>query len=213
MNPILTEVTTGATDAVLGVIAIASPMMLAGARSAQPFKTHLWLAVFGLLVIASVLGAITHGLDLDEQLRNLLWQPLYLSLGLMLGLIAVAAVTDGWGVPAGRKMLPVAMGVGLLFYGVTVIADGIFLVFVVYEAVALLFALGVYLRLARAKIRGASMLASGIAITLVAAVLQQTDVSIAFIWPFDHNGVFHLVQMPGLLLMAVGVQRRLTAVD
>ena len=106
MNPILTEVTTGATDALLGVLAIACAVALAGARSHAPFRTNVWLAVFTLLTIASVLGAVAHGLDLDPDLRETLWQPLYLSLGLMLGLIAVAAVADGWGDATGRKVLP-----------------------------------------------------------------------------------------------------------
>ncbi|MGB1779518.1 MAG: DUF6962 family protein, partial [Longimicrobiales bacterium] len=211
MNPILTEVTTGATDAVLGVLAVACALALAGARSNAPFRTHVWLAVFALLTVASALGAVAHGLDLGPDVRETLWQPLYLSLGLMLGLIAVAAVADGWGDTTGRKVLPFAIGVGLVFYGVTVVADGVFLVFVAYEVVAMLFALGVYAKLAVEGKPGAAMVAGGVLVTLVAAGVQQSDLSVTIVWPFDHNGIFHLVQIPGLLLMTAGMRQRLSA--
>ncbi len=211
MNPILTEVTTGATDLILGMLAIACLIRLAVLRNRDPFRARLWMAIFALLTVASMLGAVAHGLDLSTPLRDLLWQPLYLSLGLMLGLIAVAAAVDGRGVASGRRWLWPAVGLGLVFYAITVVANGAFLVFVLYEAVALLYALAVYLRLARRGEPGASPLAAGVAITLIAAAIQQTDLSFTLIWPFDHNGIFHLVQIPGIVLMGAGVERRLRA--
>lgn len=211
MNPVLTEITTGATDAVLGVLAVVCMAGVVGFRARHAFLASLWLTAFGLLAMASFIGAIVHGVNLDANLKVLLWQPLYLSLGLMLGLIAVAAVSDGWGVAAGRRSLPIALGVGLAFYGITVVADGVFLVFVAYEAAALFFALGVYIGRARDGAPGAALLAAGILVTLVAAAVQQSNLSITIVWPFDHNGIFHLIQIPGLLLMLAGVRRRLAS--
>lgn len=213
MNPVITEVTTGATDAILGVLAVLCALAIVGARQREPFRTHVWMGVFGLLAVASVLGAVAHGLDLDPDLREMLWQPLYLSLGLMLGLIAVGAITDGWGVGAGRKAFPIAMGVGLVFYGITVVADGVFLVFVAYEVLAMLLALAVYGRLATQGRAGTGLVAFGVLVTLVAAGIQQSDASLTLIWPFDHNGVFHLVQIPGLLFMTAGIRTVLHAQD
>ena len=211
MNPIPTEVTTGATDLILGLLAIACIVRLAGLGQRETFRSRLWIAIFALLTVASMLGAVTHGLDLADGLRNLLWQPLYLSLGLMLGLIAVAAAVDSQGPERGRRWLWPAVGLWLAFYVVTVIANGAFLVFVLYEAVALIYALVVYIRLARRSEAGALQLAAGIAVTLIAAVIQQSDLSFTLVWPFDHNGIFHLVQIPGIVLMADGVRRRLRA--
>jgi hypothetical protein len=91
----------------------------------------------------------------------------------------------------------------------TEVADGAFLVFVAYEVVAMLFALAVYGRLAAQGKEGGSLIAAGVLVTLVAAGVQQTDLAITLIWPFDHNGIFHLIPMPGLLLMTLGVRRSL----
>ena len=207
LNPIMTEVTTGATDLILALQAIACIVLIRPVGDNDRFKFWLWVGIFGLLFVASTLGAVAHGLNIDEGLRAILWQPLFLSLGLMLGLIAAAAAYDRWGNTAGRRALPAALVAGVAFYGVTIVADGAFLVFVAYEAVAMLFALFVYGTLARRGQPGAGLLTVGILITLIAAVVQQTDWSIDVIWPFDHNGIFHLIQMPGLLFIALGVRR------
>jgi hypothetical protein len=46
----------------------------------------------------------------------------------------------------------------------------------------------------------------GIALSIIAAVIQATgSIGFTLIWEFDHNGVFHLVQMPGIVLLAAGV--------
>jgi hypothetical protein len=207
LNPLITEVTTGATDALLGLETIACAIMLWGSLSTDRYKIRLWLGAFGLLVVASALGALTHGFDISEGLRHRLWQPLFLSLGLMLGLIAVAAMYDRWGPPVARRALPLAIIAGLGFYGITLAAEGVFLVFVAYESVAIAFALVVYSQLAARHHPGAVFVAAGVSVTLCAAIAQQTDWTVTLIWPLDHNGIFHLIQMPGLLLITLGVRR------
>jgi hypothetical protein len=48
---------------------------------------------------------------------------------------------------------------------------------------------------------------AGIGITILAAVLQATPrVALPIGVTFDHNGVFHLVQLPGLLCLLTGLQ-------
>ncbi len=209
MNPLITEVTTGATDALLGLEAMACAAMLWALLRADRYKVGLWLGAFGLLVVASVLGAVVHGLDMSEGLRHRLWQPLNLSLGLMLGLVAVAAVYDRWGAHAAGRALPFAVIAGFGFYGVTTVANGVFLAFVAYEAIAVTFALVVYAQLTARHHPGAALVAAGVSVSLCAAVAQQTDWTVTLIWPLDHNGIFHLIQMPGLLLMTLGIRRSL----
>ena len=52
-----------------------------------------------------MLGVVTHGLVLPDATRDLLWQPLYLSLGVTMALFVVGAVRDWRGDAAGRRML------------------------------------------------------------------------------------------------------------
>ncbi len=182
-------------------------------RERDRWKVTVWSWVFGLLAIAGLLGAVAHGLALSEGVRDLLWQPLFLSLGLVVALFVVGAVYDWRGRAAARRILPFMVVVGVAFYGITLILSGGFLVFVLYEAAAMLFALAAYLALAaRRRLAGAGWMAAGIALNIVAAAIQATGaVSVTLIWPFDHNGVFHLVQIVAIVVLMHGLGTSLEA--
>jgi hypothetical protein len=59
-----------------------------------------------------------------------------------------------------------------------------------------------------ARERGAGLIAAGIVVTLVAAALQARRWLTPFtlVWTFDHNGLFHMVQMLGLGLILPGLR-------
>ena len=103
------------------------------------------------------------------------------------------------------------IALAVVFFGVTQVASGAFLVFVLYEAVAMLFAFGVYAYLTTKETGGAmSLMLVGVGLNIVAAAIQATQaVSFTLVWPFDHNGVFHLVQMVALFVLCVGLRNSL----
>jgi hypothetical protein len=170
----------------------------------------VWGWVFGLLVLASALGATVHGLDLSESVRAILWQPLYLSLGLAVALFLVGGVGDWRGWTAARAFLPVAMGLAGAFFAVSKMLDGAFVLFVAYEAAALTAALAIYLFLAiTRRVPGAWMVGVGIGLSLVAAAVQLSRLSVRLLVPFDHNGLFHIVQMVAIDVVARGIRRGL----
>ncbi len=46
----------------------------------------------------------------------------------------------------------------------------------------------------------------GILLSLLAAAVQtRGTVAFTLIWPFDHNGVFHLIQLLGLVALLWGI--------
>jgi hypothetical protein len=207
---VATERTTAATDAVLALAAAAAILVLW--RTTPPsFGRAVWQAALAALGLASVLGAVAHGLELRPTTRELLWHPLYLALGVTMALFVVGAVRDWRGEAAGRRVLLPMLALALVFYGVTRLTRGSFLAFVVYEAAALLFSLGVYLRLATGPARvGAAPMAAALAVSLAAGVVQALRVGpVRLVWDFDHNGVFHLVQLVGLALLLTGLRRLL----
>ena len=97
---VATERTTAATDAVMALAAAAAIVVL---RRTTPrsFGRAVWQAAFAALALASVLGAVAHGLELLPATRELLWQPLYLALGVTMALFVVGAVRD-WRGDGGR---------------------------------------------------------------------------------------------------------------
>ena len=203
-----TERTTAATDALLAIAAIVLLAMLRR-RTPPSFGRAVWLSALTAMALASVLGAVAHGLRLSDAVRDLLWQPLYFALGTTMALFVVGAVRDWRGDRAARRTLPAMLVLTLAFYGATRASGGDFLVFVLYEAGALGFALAVYAWLAARRRRaGAAAMAAALGVSLAAGAVQAADLgTVRLLWEFDHNGVFHLVQLAGIVLLAAGLRR------
>jgi len=211
LNPSPTELTTAATDAAMGVLSLLLLLDLRRLRVRSTWQRNVWIEVFGLLVAGSVLGAITHGFELAAAVRAQIWLPLYLSLGLAVALFVVGAVGDLMGEAAGRRLFPWAVAAGVGFFAASQWLGGAFLIFVVYEGAAMLLALAIYLRVAMRGEAWAWWTASGIALTLGAATVQAASLRMTLVVPFDHNGLFHLLQMAATVLIAAGVRAGLRA--
>jgi predicted ferric reductase len=75
----------------------------------------------------------------------------------------------------------------------------------------MLFALGAYGWLAiNNQLPGAGWMAAGVLVTLIAAGVQALWKGqarpLTFIWQFDQNGLYHLIQMVGVVLLLVGLR-------
>jgi len=209
LNPSLTELTTAATDAALAAVALLCMLALAPHRAGNAARVRTWAGVFGLLALTAVLGAIAHGFVFDERTLAWLWRPLYLMLGLVVALFVVGAALDFRGPRTARRLLPPMVGLAFLFFAVTQVGSGDFRLFVAYEALAMALALVLYVRLALGRrLAGAGLVALGIVLNIAAAAIQASGaVELTVGVPFDHNGVFHLVQMPALAVLTLGLVR------
>jgi hypothetical protein len=206
------ERTTAATDAVLGLIALWAVVVMARPAVENAWRSRLWAALFGLLCFSSWLGAIVHGVKMPDPTRNFLWHPLNLSLGWMVGLFLTGAVYDAWGQRIARRILGLMLAVGLVFFGVATLWPDTFVAFVIYEGSVMIFALGIYGHLAwKAVLPGANLMVAGIVMTILAAGVQASSLTLNLIWPFDHNGLFHLVQMPGVVCLVFGLRAGIMA--
>lgn len=206
-----TEQTTAVTDLMLAVWAAGCAVYLHRIGARARWKTNLWIALLALLAAAAALGAIVHGFQMGPALRTLLWQPIKLFLGLLVALFIVAATYDIRGEAAARRAMPAMVLVGVGFFAITLIWPGRFLVFIIYETLAMLIALAGYTWLAgRGRLRGAWLMTGGILTTIAAAGVQAGRLlAFTFIWPFDHNGVYHLIQMAGIVFIVAGLRKDL----
>jgi hypothetical protein len=64
---------------------------------------------------------------------------------------------------------------------------------------------------ARGHLSGAATIALGIGLSLVAAAVQASRMSMRMIVRFDHNGLFHLLQIVSIAVLAHGVCASLLA--
>jgi hypothetical protein len=205
-----TELTTAATDALLGAVCLAVALQLMVTPTAAGWKRALWVTMFGLLSCGSWIGAIAHGMEWSDTARTALWRPLYLSLSLAVALMVVGAAYDRWGEATSRGLLPWALGAGTLFFALTQILSGAFVLFLVYEGGATCVALVIYAALAiTGGMPGAGPITVGIALSLIAAAIQASDLSMRVVVRFDHNGLFHLVQIASVIVLASGLRASL----
>lgn len=207
-----TERTTAITDVILALIAGGASINLLKWRQQAPLKAGLWGAGFGLMSLAAVFGAIAHGFNLSKQKYDLFMQPVFFSLGAMVSLFITATVHDIAGIRTARRLLPAALAVAGAFYLYTLVRPRNFLQFVIYQGAGALFVLGSYVWLAVRKWPGAGLMVGGVVVTMIASAIQATEkVAVKLIWQFDNNGVYHLVQVPGIVLLYAGVKRSLVA--
>ena len=204
-----TERTTGATDVILSAAASGAAVYLQLLPHGLSLRIGVWSCAFGLIAVSAACGAAYHGLVLAESARKALWHVLTLCLGLAISLFLVAVCQDAGGTEAAQTALPIMLAAGVLIFGVSRMFPGLFIVFVLYEAMALLIAFAAYAWMAASGIlSGAGWLAAGILVSMIAAGIQTARrVQVSFVWEFDHNGMFHLVQTLGLILIGVGLSR------
>ena len=204
-----TEQTTAATDVIMAVLAfIVTLKVYKSGKDVDISKTKIWVWAFGLLTFASATGAIAHGFQMSKLTNFVLWQPLNLALGVAIGLFVAGVVYDFKNFTLPKMLVPILLVFATIFFTITIILPNAFIVFIIYEAIAMLFAFVVYTILAsRKKLKGAGYMAVGILVTIIAAVIQAIEtIKVTFIWEFDHNGIFHIVQMVALIILLKGLQ-------
>lgn len=201
-----TELTTSATDALLAIECTLIIALLLRTAANNRWRTNLWCSVFALLATASFLGALLHALELPKSIRIALWTPLYLSLGILLLLFMVGAVADWRGKVMAKRLVPWGIGMSAAFLGLTALLGGKFIVFIVYAAAIMLSTLAIYTFLAAThRLKGAAVIVLAIILNLAAAAVQASNLSLHLIFPFDHNGLFHLVQIVSTAILALGL--------
>ncbi len=205
-----TELTTAATDLAVGVLCLVSLRQLLRIQTSARWKRGVWAWVLALLVLASALGAAAHGLQWSSEVRDAIWKPLYLMLALSVALFLVGGVHDWRGEAAARRFLPWAIASGTLFFVLVEWLGGAFVIFVAYETTTMLAALAMCVSLAATRrTAGAGLVAIGLALTIGAGAVQVSGLAVRVIVPFDHNGLFHLVQLIATAVLVIGLRRGL----
>jgi hypothetical protein len=196
----LHEPTTAITDFILGLEALVLAVLLIMTRAAFPSLPY-WIATIILLGVAALLGGFAHGLAYRP-----LFTLIYATLSALIVTFLIATLIDGFGPEfAGRLRWPV-IGLAILFLLIAWRFPRHIQAYAIVEGLIMVVAFAVYLWLALTHaLSGAGYIAAGIGITLIAAMLFMTKVNFTFIWTFNHNDVYHLVQMVGVLLFFLGL--------
>ena len=207
LNDSPTERSTAATDLLLSLAALFGLVYLQASTPVGSWRTGLWSWAFALIAAAAALGALYHGLVLPQRLRTPIWQALTFLLGMALALFGVGLTYDLLGPRTGRISLPLWLAAGAVLFLAGRRFGAAFKLFILFEAAVLAAALVGYAWLTAAgALRGAGWVAAGVMLSLLAAAAQRfKHLHLQWIWEFDHNGIFHLVQTAGLVLLSRGL--------
>lgn len=188
------EPMTMATDYLLGGVAAWIAFVLFRKKQASQ---KLWAVAFAALAIASFAGGTHHGFAIEA-----LWKPTLLVMGLAsFGMVAGSAFAAVTGAP--RAALVAAAAIKLLGYWAWVSADQRFLV-VVLDTVSAMLVVAV-LHLFDRDRASARWILAGVAVSVAAGGIQAARVA-----PhphFNHNDLYHLVQLAAVYFYFRGVSR------
>ncbi|MFB0515153.1 MAG: hypothetical protein ACETWG_00935 [Candidatus Neomarinimicrobiota bacterium] len=199
----LHEPTTSITDFILGLETLILAALLAMNGHHFPSQPY-WITTLALLGVAALLGGVAHGLAYHS-----LFTGIYLGLAIMMATFVLAALTDSFGPELVLKARWLVAVLALIFLIIAWFYPSRILTFAAVEAVVMFLALIVYIRLALVQaVPGAGYLSAGTAFTLAAAALLLKKVQLTLVWTFDGNGVYHLVQMVGVLFFYLGLSLR-----
>jgi hypothetical protein len=199
----VSEPTTVATDYALAIVSVVLALRLAAARPRASLPGRLWAASFLALAVAGLAGGTWHAIPAGvlTSLRSLLWSITYVAIGvadLLLLAGAAQSALAGWprraalALVAGRFLVYAPCVVALRGFGVVAVE------FAVTVACLLLFGLDLARRRESAT---AFVLAAGVA-SLAGGLVQALHLTLHV--QFNHNDLFHVIQMAGIWLMFRG---------
>jgi hypothetical protein len=170
-----------------------------------------WLLLFGSAGLAALMGGISHGF-FPENTRGLglvVWQATLAALGLTavaLWTIAGSLLGDR---ALERTVARIAAAAYLPYLGTVAFVSQDFRVAIAaYLPAIVVLAAALAARVARGGGSGAALALAGVAVTVLSTMAQQAEVGLHPTY-FDHNALYHVLEMAALGLFFVGGRRLL----
>ena len=201
----ITEPMTLATDYLLGALALVFVVrLLQSAEHPGTWPVRLWAAAMLMTAAAAFVGGSYHGFVemLAPETGRLLWHVTLIAMGIGSAALLASAVLAGTGGTLQRALLAVVL-IKLVVY-LWWMASRTEFIFVIADYGSALVGVVLLAWLARPSglTAGAPWIAGGVAVSFAAAAVQA--LRLAPHPSFNHNDLFHVVQMAALYLLYRG---------
>ncbi|WP_444927735.1 DUF6962 family protein [Microbulbifer sp. TRSA002] len=205
------ELTTAATDLGLAFVAIYGVLYLLIYVNGPSWKRDIWICFFSFMFIVSLMAAAYHGISLSPSARHFLWYGVLVLFGLLISTFVLAVAVDFIGEGFSKRFIPVIFGIYLAVLIGSMFLKDKFLGFAIYQMLISSVALVVYIAISVAEkkyLPGSWLMALGALISIVAMLIQiNGTLSFEFIWKFNYNGIYHIVQTVGIACFIIGLHR------
>jgi len=201
----ITEPMTTITDYAMGALALVLALRLFGdAEAGRQLSGRLWATAFVMTAVAAIVGGTYHGFIqwVPGATGRVVWKITLLATGVGSACLLAAAVVAATTGTLQRALIALVCGKLLVFLWTMVTRDQFNLVIADYGTalVAVLF-LALFVR-PTGLTPAAGWIAAGVGVSVVAGVIQWAR--LAPHPTFNHNDLFHVVQMAALYLLYRG---------
>jgi hypothetical protein len=205
-RPLIAEPATSLTDLALAGQTLAYADRLRRGRERAEKSAALWALAMAAAGVAALAGALTHALYEDQapRVRNAAWKTVGLSTAAASGFMLAAGIA-GAVRPAHRAPYLVAAVLKTLLSATAAWRTGNFLFTIVDYTASMLVVLWFQMRNWRSS-AAAPWVTGGILVSFIAAAIQQSNISLHR--RFNHNDLYHVVQMGAFHLLYLGARRQ-----
>jgi hypothetical protein len=201
----ITEPMTLATDYLLGGFAIMLAVrLLRDPVAGSQLSARFWAAAFVMTALAAFVGGSVHGFVhlMPEALGRGLWKATLVATGLASAAILMAAVVASAAGSLRTVLLGVVLVKLLVFVAIVARRDQFLLVIADSGSALVAVLLAAWLLRPTGLTPAAGWMAGAVAVSVAAGVIQAAK--IAPHPQFNHNDLFHVVQMAALYLLFRG---------
>jgi hypothetical protein len=201
----VTEPMTLITDYLMGALAFALAMRLFGdAASGQQWSGRLWAAAFVMTAVAAFLGGTYHGFIewMPGLAGRALWKATLVATGVGSACLLAAAVTAATAGPLRQALVALVLVKFVVYVWTIATRDAFVLVIADYGTTLVAVLLAAWFLRPTGLTPAAWWLTAGAAVAVVAGVIQWAHVAPHV--RFNHNDLFHVVQMASLYLLYRG---------
>ena len=201
----ITEPMTMVTDYLMGTLAFLLAMRLLGdAASGHQWSGRLWAAAFVMTAVAAFVGGTYHGFIqwMPGLAGRALWKATLVATGIGSACLLAAAVTAAVAGPLRHALMGLVLVKLVVYIWTIATKDAFVLVIADYGTALVAVLLAAWFIRPTGLTPAAWWITAGVAVAVVAGVIQWARVAPHV--HFNHNDLFHVVQMASLCLLYRG---------
>lgn len=211
----ITEPMTTLTDYILAGIAILFGTRLIGLPThRQHTSRRLWGFAFGFIAIGALLGGTSHGfvVYLSDENMALIWQGTLYSIGFSMFFVLAGTVTASLYSHTWRKAFYLCGILIFALYSTKVLHSGEYVFALLNNIFTFLLICGLQIwAMTKYGVNSATWILSGVGISVIGAVVQRSGYD--FHLHFNHNDLYHVLQMVGLWFFYRGATLFVDAIE